>query len=182
MHTSVPRRPDPAGHEPRVAAVAEGAVHRRLARLRVEQVDQLAGQDGDVRARHVKKDGQGSLRVPGSPPRARSWSSRQRPRLPDLARGRSLPPTITSLLDPGVLDQLRVERHAAGRVELGVERVAGEVAGHLAVLRAHGGFRPSRKSASTRRSPRASRSRRRARATWREQLRLRRRRGTSAGC
>src|SRR5438105_11817556 len=39
-------------------------------------------------------------------------------------------------LDPGVLEQRLVEDHAAGRVELRVERRPGEVAGELPALRA----------------------------------------------
>ena len=64
MQTSVPVGPMRSGDQARVAAVAEGAVDRGLARRRIEQVDQLAGQDRYVRACHVKKDGQGSQRSP----------------------------------------------------------------------------------------------------------------------
>ena len=56
---SVPGGAEPVGDEPRVAAGAERAVDRDLARLRVERLDQLAGEDRDVRAGHVKQDGQG---------------------------------------------------------------------------------------------------------------------------
>ena len=49
---------DPLGDQPRVAAGAEGAVDRDLPGLRVERLDQLPGEDGDVRAWHVKQDGQ----------------------------------------------------------------------------------------------------------------------------
>ena len=45
------------GHQARVAAAAERAVDRDLARLRVEEVDQLAGQDRDVRGGHVNQHG-----------------------------------------------------------------------------------------------------------------------------
>ena len=40
------------------AAAAERAVDRGLARPRVENVDELAGQHRDVRGGHVKQDGQ----------------------------------------------------------------------------------------------------------------------------
>ena len=49
-----PARPDPVGDEPRVAPSAERAVHRHLARLRIEELDQLAGEDRDVGLGHVK--------------------------------------------------------------------------------------------------------------------------------
>ena len=55
---SVPGGPDPVGDEARVAAAAQRAVDRDLARLRVQRLDQLAGEDRDVRAWHVKQDGQ----------------------------------------------------------------------------------------------------------------------------
>src|SRR4051794_14723848 len=42
------------------------------------------------------------------------------------------------LLDPGVLDQRLPEGHAAGRVEIDVPRVPGEVAREAAALLAHG--------------------------------------------
>ena len=45
----------PLSDQARVAAAAEGAVDGDLAGLRVEQLDELAGQHGDVRLRHVKK-------------------------------------------------------------------------------------------------------------------------------
>ncbi len=45
------RRPESLGHEPRVPAVAERAVDRRLARLGVEQLEQLVGQHRHVAAR-----------------------------------------------------------------------------------------------------------------------------------
>ena len=51
-------RAEAVGDQARVAAGAERAVDGDLARLRVERLDQLAGQDRDVRARHVKQDGQ----------------------------------------------------------------------------------------------------------------------------
>ena len=44
------RGADPLGDQARVAAGAEGAVDRDLARLRVQRLDQLPGEDGDVRA------------------------------------------------------------------------------------------------------------------------------------
>jgi hypothetical protein len=46
------------GHQARVAAAAERAVDRDVAGLRVERLHQLAGQDRDVGAGHVKQDGQ----------------------------------------------------------------------------------------------------------------------------
>ena len=49
---------DPVGDQPGVAGGAERAVDGDLARLRVERLDELAGEDGDVRAGHVKQDGQ----------------------------------------------------------------------------------------------------------------------------
>ena len=59
-----PGRPQPVRHEARVTACPEGAVDRRLAGRRVGQVDQLAGEDRDVDARHVKKDCQGARSPP----------------------------------------------------------------------------------------------------------------------
>ena len=53
-----PGRPQPLGHEPRMAAAAERAVDGDLTRLRVERLDELAGEDRDVGAGHVKQDGQ----------------------------------------------------------------------------------------------------------------------------
>ena len=55
---SVPPGPEPVGDQPRVAAGAERAVDRRLTALRVEELDQLAGEDGDVTAVIVNQDGQ----------------------------------------------------------------------------------------------------------------------------
>src|SRR3954451_9555480 len=46
------------GDEAAVAAGADRAVDGALARLRVQRLDQLPGEDGDVRAWHVKQDGQ----------------------------------------------------------------------------------------------------------------------------
>ena len=51
-------RAEAVGDEPRVAGGAEGAVDRDLAGLRIERFDQLAGEDRDVDAGHVKQDGQ----------------------------------------------------------------------------------------------------------------------------
>ena len=59
MPISRPGRPEPLGDEPRVAGAAERAVDGDLARLRVERLDQLAGEDRDVGTGHVKQDGQG---------------------------------------------------------------------------------------------------------------------------
>ena len=44
--------------EAAVAARADGAVDGDLPRVRVERLDQLPGEDGDVGAWHVKQDGQ----------------------------------------------------------------------------------------------------------------------------
>jgi hypothetical protein len=53
-----PGRAEAVGDQPRVTGGAERAVDRDLARLRVERLDQLARQDRDVSAWHVKQDGQ----------------------------------------------------------------------------------------------------------------------------
>ena len=53
-----PGRPEALGDQAAVAARADRAVDRDLARLRVQSLDQLPGEDGDVRAWHVKQDGQ----------------------------------------------------------------------------------------------------------------------------
>ena len=50
---------EPVRDQPRVAGGAERAVDGDLARLRVQRLDELPGEDGDVRAGHVKQDGQG---------------------------------------------------------------------------------------------------------------------------
>ena len=47
------------GHEAPVAARADRAVDGDLPRVRVERLDQLPGEDGDVGTWHVKQDGQG---------------------------------------------------------------------------------------------------------------------------
>ena len=52
------RRPQPLGHQPRMARAAQRAVDGDLARLRVERLDHLPGEDRDVGTRHVKQDGQ----------------------------------------------------------------------------------------------------------------------------
>ena len=49
---------DPVGDQARVAGGAERAVDDDLAGLRVQRLDQLPGEDRDVRAGHVKQDGQ----------------------------------------------------------------------------------------------------------------------------
>ncbi len=54
------RGPDPLGDQARVTASAERAVDRHLPRARIEQLDQLAREDGDVRVGHVKQCRQGS--------------------------------------------------------------------------------------------------------------------------
>ena len=51
-------RADPVRDEAGVAGRAEGAVDGDLARLGVQRLDELPGEDGDVRAGHVKQDGQ----------------------------------------------------------------------------------------------------------------------------
>ena len=54
------RRPEPLGDEARVAGAAERAVDGDLAGARVQRLDQLTGEDRDVRLGHVKKCGQGT--------------------------------------------------------------------------------------------------------------------------
>ena len=44
-----------------MTAGSDRAVDRDLARLRVQGLDQLPGEDGDVRAWHVKQDGQETM-------------------------------------------------------------------------------------------------------------------------
>ena len=53
------RGAEPVGDQPGVAGGAERAIDRDLARMGVERFDELARQNRDVRAWHVKKDGQG---------------------------------------------------------------------------------------------------------------------------
>jgi hypothetical protein len=53
------RGADPAAEQPRVTARAERAVHDRLAGLRIEQLDRLAGEHRHVRNGHLKQCGQG---------------------------------------------------------------------------------------------------------------------------
>ena len=48
-------RAEPLGNQAGVAAAAEGAVDEGLARARVEQVDELLGEDGFVILGHVRK-------------------------------------------------------------------------------------------------------------------------------
>ena len=43
-----------------MAGAAERAIDGDLARSRVQRLDELAGQNRDVRLGHVKKDGQGT--------------------------------------------------------------------------------------------------------------------------
>ena len=50
--------PEAVRHEAPVAARADGAVDGDLALVRVERLDQLPGEDGNVGAWHVKQDGQ----------------------------------------------------------------------------------------------------------------------------
>ena len=49
---------EPVGHQARVPAAAERAVDRDLPGARIEQVDQLAGENRDVGGGHVNQDGQ----------------------------------------------------------------------------------------------------------------------------
>ena len=58
MPISSPVGAEAVGDQARVAARAERAVDGDLARLRVERLDQLAGEDRDVGLGHVKQDGQ----------------------------------------------------------------------------------------------------------------------------
>jgi hypothetical protein len=53
-----PGRPEALREQPRVAGPTERAVDRDLAGLRIERLDQLAREDRDVLAGHVKQDGQ----------------------------------------------------------------------------------------------------------------------------
>ena len=55
---SVPVGAEAVGDQPRVAGGAERAVDRDLPAAGVERLDELARQDRDVRAWHVKQDGQ----------------------------------------------------------------------------------------------------------------------------
>ena len=50
----MPGRADAVGDQARVTAAAERAVDRDLPGLRIDQIDQLAGEDRDVRLGHVK--------------------------------------------------------------------------------------------------------------------------------
>ena len=52
------RGTEPVGEQPGMAAAADGAVDAHLARLRIDEVDQLAGQNRDVLLGHVKQCGQ----------------------------------------------------------------------------------------------------------------------------
>src|SRR4051794_33303727 len=61
-----PRRPEPLGDEPGVAAGAEGAVHDDVPRPRACEVDELAGQDGDVQHGHVKQCGHSAAPSPAA--------------------------------------------------------------------------------------------------------------------
>ena len=135
MQTSVPVGTDPLGDEPRVAAGAEGAVDRDLARARARQIDQLTGEHGYVRARHVKKDCQGAPSPPRSPrrgpPAPPASASCPRPRGGPPRRPRRPPsrcPRARATAAAG---------HAAARVEVDLERVPLVEARQLAVLGAH---------------------------------------------
>ena len=57
MAMSSPPGPEAVGDQARVAAAAERAVDGDLARLRVEEVDELAGEDRDVGGGHVNQHG-----------------------------------------------------------------------------------------------------------------------------
>ena len=59
MAISSPVRAEALGHQARVTAGAEGAVDRDLARARVEELQQLGGQDGDVVEGHLTQHGPG---------------------------------------------------------------------------------------------------------------------------
>ena len=123
---------EPVGHQPRVAARAERAVDGERARGRVERFDQLARQDGDVRACHVEQEvSPADCHLP--PPARRSKP------LGDLAPARRAPAAYATMLaapdldrvvvadqrhllvEAGVLDQGLRKHDAPGRVELGVE-------------------------------------------------------------
>ncbi len=80
--------PEPVRDQARVAAGAEGAVDGGLARRRRREVDQLAGEDGDVDAAHVKKDCQGAP----SPPRSRRREPPAPPASAAAPRPRGGPP------------------------------------------------------------------------------------------
>ena len=58
MAISVPAGPEPVGDQARMAGRAERAVDGDLPGLGVERLDELARQDRDVYAGHVKQDGQ----------------------------------------------------------------------------------------------------------------------------
>ena len=86
------------------------------------------------------------------------------------------------LLDAACADQRRRQRHAAGRVELDVERAAAEEAGELARCSGLSGLQPGRERLDDScRRPRASRPPRRARAPSRGPRRPRRRARNLAG-
>ena len=55
-----PGRADALGDQAGVTARTEGAVDGDLAGARVKRLDQLTGEDRNVRLRHVKKCGQGT--------------------------------------------------------------------------------------------------------------------------
>ena len=89
---------EPLGEQPGVPAVAERAVDRRLPGLRVEQLEQLAGEHGRVRpaARAGTRAPSGSraARAPGG--RRRGGGGRAQARTPTLGWGlrSSHPPPI----------------------------------------------------------------------------------------
>ena len=104
-----------------------------VARLRVGQLDQLAGQHRHVSTCHVKKDGQAPSAISTISGVQLVLVGQPLVPIPDLevvdhANHHDL------LLDPPVADERGVERHPAGRVELDVERAAREEARELAAL------------------------------------------------
>ena len=125
------------GHQPRMTARAERAVDRGLPRRRRRQVDQLPGEDGYVRARHVKKDRQ----APRSPPRC-CRPARSAPRAsapgPRSRGGRPRRPRPRPCRSPRARGAASGKDHPAGGVQLDVEGVALEEALDLLVLRARG--------------------------------------------
>ena len=136
MQIERPRRADPVGDQARVAARAEGAVDHGLARRGRRELDQLAGQDGYVRARHVKKDCQAAPSPPRSPSRGRPAARCQRS-LAQTSRWSPTPTTTTSFSMPAWSSSGGGSDDPPARVELDVEGVALEVARELAVVLPH---------------------------------------------
>ena len=88
--SSVPRRAEALGEQARVPAVAEGAVDRRLAGLRVEQLEQLAREHRRVRAASARRRAWRGARPRGAP--AASAGRLARRPAPRRAGRRSAPP------------------------------------------------------------------------------------------